>query len=190
MRGIGFVGLLAVVAAGCSDGQPSRPTPDGATRVPAPRAAAKVPAGSVGLWVVPPAQVEAAEARLNCKGGQVRVTVNPTPFYYDGETVTLHLLTLKAWMWRSEDDYYRVRAKWVGDALFYRPPFGGWEKLATFRGGHFVDSSERVVLRYERVPRSQVPEGLRPLVKAREKHDYSITPVGGRDPERPKDLGD
>jgi hypothetical protein len=120
----------------------------------------------------------------------VQVSFNPSRFYYDGETVTLQLFTLKGWMWRSEDDYYRVKAKWVGDDLFYLPPFGRWDKLATFRGGHFADESEKVALRYERIPRSQVTEELRPLVKARERHDYSITPTGGRDPERLKDLDD
>src|SRR5687767_8060757 len=61
---------------------------------------------AVGLWRIPQDQVEQMRGRVKPQGGDQSVVVcplSPEPFYYDGETVTLHLLTLKEWMWRSED---------------------------------------------------------------------------------------
>jgi hypothetical protein len=112
----------------------------------------------------------------------------PQPFYFDGETITMHLLSMKTWMWRSEDDHYRVGAKWVGDDLYWLPPFGQWSKQATFRNGQFEVEGADGVWKYEHVPLNQVPEELQPLVIERKKHDYSITPQGGRDPTRLKEL--
>jgi hypothetical protein len=141
----------------------------------------------VGLWVVPESQVREANEQARVKGENV-IYGPPHPFYFDGETATMHLYCTKAWMWRTPDDCYRVRTKWVGDQLYWLPPFGRWEKKAAFRNGRFQHEQSGVVWKYERMPLNRVKEELRPLLKEREKHDYSITPLGDRDQRRLKNL--
>jgi hypothetical protein len=139
----------------------------------------EVAGGRAGLWAIPECQWR-DPARLHC--------LTPAPFYFDGETVTLRLYRMKAWEWESADGYYRVRTKWVGEDLYWLPPFGRWENYRTFRDGHFETEVGGFTWRYEKVRPDQVTDELRPLLKKREKHDYSIAPDGSRDPERLKGL--
>jgi hypothetical protein len=60
----------------------------------------------IGLWVVPQSQVRDAQALAEQADAHAAaeektefiVYGEPDPFYFDGETVTMHLLTKKAWM--------------------------------------------------------------------------------------------
>jgi len=91
-------------------------------------------------------------------------------------------------MWKTDDDFYRVKSKWVGDDLYWLPPFGTWEKLATFTNGHFEDrSGNGITWVYERVKARQLTEHEWPLLLSRAPHDYAITPQGGRNTNRLKD---
>jgi hypothetical protein len=148
-------------------------------------------AGPVGLWAIPEWQVKALSGTINWThraDGMLDLYIAPSPFYFDGETVTMHLITMKAWMWRSEDEYYRLKSKWVGQDLYYLPPFGKWTKLATYADGRFQLKVREVVWLYMNLPTGEVREEFRPLVKGRPKHDYSITATGNRDPERLKRI--
>src|SRR5437016_2440017 len=91
---------------------------------------------AVGLWAVSVEQVDRLNRIADAAGENVYYA-GAAPFYFDGETVTMSLVTEKVWEWHSEDDYYRLRAKWIGDDLYWLAPFGGWGKLATFRAGVF-----------------------------------------------------
>ena len=60
-------------------------------------------------------------------------------FAYDGEHITMRLVTLHPGQWKSADDFYKLESKWEGDTLSYRPPFGPWTELASFEDDHFVN---------------------------------------------------
>jgi hypothetical protein len=178
MRPVALVALFLLVLSGCNSS-------DAAS---APDEAANVQALSpIGLWVVPASQAQEANARAEAAGKNF-LYLRPAPFYFHGDSATMQLTPWKAWMWRSEDDYYRVKTKWVNEELHWLAPFGGWSKQATFRNGRFELEGDDVVWIYERVAPKNVRDDLLPLLKKREIHDYSITPLGGRDPGRLKDL--
>ncbi len=90
----------------------------------------------------------------------------------------MELWRMKAWMWRTPDDVYRVQTRWKGDVLQWHPPFGHWCDLARFEGERFVDSEG---LPFERVAANELPAEHRKLLTPREPHDYSITALGYRD---------
>ena len=96
--------------------------------------------------------------------------------------MTLRLATLNPAMWRSDDDFYRVDARWAGDMLTYRPPFGDWAELAAWTGDHFEDVGGGTRRIFGRVSDDEVPEWNRAVLKERDRHDYSTEPV---DPSRP-----
>lgn len=162
------VSVLAVPAiAACSKSPGSERTP--ASRPAASRpwvrtVARPVVAQAVGLWRIPPAEL--------ADGGGVQ------RFLYDGETVTLWLMTEKEWMYRAPDDHYRLATRWRGDVLQYRPPFGSWTDLARFDAGRFETVGDASPRRYENVPSRNAcePDDL-PLLLARRAHDYSIEPT-------------
>lgn len=154
---------------------------------PGPGASGDLVEGPVGLWVVPEAQLEAANARAE----QARKNViygGPAPFYFHGDSATMHLFCEKAWMWHTPDHHYRVKTRWVGKELQWLPPFGRWQKLATLRDGVFEVEQSGIVWKYERVPKTMARDSLRPYLKKRAIHDYTITPMGGHDAARLKDL--
>ncbi|CEF49248.1 unnamed protein product [uncultured bacterium] len=178
MRPAALIALFLFTATGCSSSD-SVGTADEAVAEQAPT--------PIGLWVVPESQTQKADAQAKAAGEHV-VYLAPSPFYFHGDSATMHLISMKAWTWRTEDGYFRVKTKWVDDDLYWLPPFGGWSKIATFRNGRFEVDGDDVLWKYERVSPKELPERLRPLLKKREIHDYAITPHGDRDPSRLKDL--
>jgi hypothetical protein len=139
-----------------------------------------------GLWVVSAAQVQEANRKAEAAGEKISYS-GARPFFFDGETAVLLLVPWKAFDWRTEDDYFRVKTKWHENDLYFLFPFAGWGKLGSFRNGAFeYDDGSGIIWRYEKIPLDNVPSDLSKLVKAREKHDYSITQFGGRDPNRLK----
>ena len=130
---------------------------------------------AIGLW-------QLQETQQVADDGSGRLTNDAYTFRYDGDTVTLRLATMNPAMWRSDDDFYRVEARWDGDMLTYRPPFGDWAELAAWVGGHFEDSGSGTRRIFGRVGEDEVPEWNRAVLAPRELHDYSIQPV---DPGRP-----
>lgn len=127
---------------------------------------------AIGLWQL--RETQAVE-----DDGNGRLTNDAYTFRYDGDTVTLRLATMNPAMWRSDDDVYRLAARWDGDMLTYRPPFGDWAELAAFEGDHFEDVGSGTRRIFERIGEDQVPDWNRAILKPREPHDYSTEP---RDP--------
>ena len=126
---------------------------------------------SEGLW-----QLSRAE-EVEDDGG--RLGSDTYTFLFDGSTVTLRLLTLRAGQWRSDDDIYRLAADFDGHTLRYRPPFGEWTELATFEDGRFVDVGSGRKRIFERIADSEVADFNRALLRpARAPHDYRIQPDG------------
>lgn len=111
-------------------------------------------------------------------------------FLYDGKYVTLRLFTEKEWMWKRQDDHYRVAAMWKGDKLFYRPPFGRWEYLATFQPKlrRFTLQHKTITFRFlavQELPSLRAQERI--LLLPRPPHDYRIKPTDPR--QVPKSRG-
>jgi hypothetical protein len=126
---------------------------------------------AVGLWRVPTAERERQAPGVISHPGTVR-------FLYDGQTVTVFLMTEKEWMWKSPDDHYRLETQWQGDTLFYRPPFWRMTPLARFVGDHFESTDGTPPWRYEAVPsRDACDADDRVLLTERKIHDYSIKPT-------------
>jgi hypothetical protein len=127
---------------------------------------------AIGLWQL--RETQAVE-----DDGDGRLTNDAYTFRYDGDTVTLRLATMNPAMWKSDDDFYRVAARWDGNMLSYRPPFGDWAELAAFDGDHFEDAGSGTRRVFGRITDDEVPDSNRAILRPREPHDYSIPP---RDP--------
>lgn len=120
---------------------------------------------AIGYWQLPRSQQNIAGV---------------STFYYDGDYLTLFLFTEKEWMWRSDDDYYRLHTIWQGDTLCYMPPFGGrWAHLARFDGADFYIFNDSEGLRWEyiRIEPHQIQETERAILRPRNVHDYTIKPT-------------
>jgi hypothetical protein len=128
---------------------------------------------AIGLW-----QLRETQAVEDDRSG--RLTNDAYTFRYDGDTVTLRLATVNPAMWKSDDDFYRLAARWDGDMLTYRPPFGDWAELAAFTGDHFEDAGGGTRRIFGRISDDEVPDWNRAILTPREPHDYS-TP--SRDPD-------
>jgi len=129
---------------------------------------------AVGIWQVPP-----ENQRLEGKGWVTHP--NPHIFNYDGKYLTLFLITEKDWMWRSEDDYYKLKTEWRGDSLFYQPPFWKMTYLATFKEGKFhktqnLPNSTHIWV-YEKITEAEVPNSDIAVILERKVHDYNIRPT-------------
>ena len=123
---------------------------------------------AIGLW-----QLKATEPAPECTGRDV---TNHYTFRYDGDTVTVRLLTMHPGMWKSEDDFYRLEARWDGDMLSYRPPFGDWAEVAAFVGDHFEDNGNGIRRVFARISDAEVIDFNRAILAPRPAHDYSVQP--------------
>jgi hypothetical protein len=100
-------------------------------------------------------------------------------FVYEGDTVTLRLLTLRSGQWKSEDDFYKLSAKWEGQTLYYLPPFGSWTELAVFENNHFVNIGNGKKRIFRKIKEDEVVEWNKNILKEdRKPHDYRIQPDG------------
>ena len=125
---------------------------------------------ATGLW-------QLKETREDADTGD-RLTNNVDVFAYDGDTVTLRLATLQSGVWKSDDDFYRVEARWQDDMLEYLPPFADdWAELAEWTGDHFEDAGGGVRRVFGRVEASDVADYNRAILQPREPHDYSVKPT-------------
>ena len=133
------------------------------------------PVDSVGLWTVAKSQVQELNARAEAEGRPV-IYRAPDPFGVDVGTVTIQIFFTFPMVPQSDDNYYRLKAKWVGRDLYWFSPVDdqGWRKLATFQAGRFILKEGDIVWRYERTAPDQLPGYARPLLKKRQPLDYSI----------------
>ena len=127
---------------------------------------------AVGLW-------QLQETQQVPDDGSGRITNDAYTFRYDGDTVTVRLLTLNPGVWKSGDDFYRLEARWNGDTLEYRPPFADWAALAEWRGDHFEDEGGGVRRIFGRIGEDAVADFNRAILDPRQPHDYSIKPTDG-----------
>lgn len=98
-------------------------------------------------------------------------------FYFDNKYITISLVTLKDWMWKSEDDFYKLEAKWGHDSLYYLPPFGNWTYLAKFDGNNFFTVVNDSTFTYYKVEKDQISKSDSSIIKVRSVHDYNIKPT-------------
>lgn len=160
MRHLTF--LLCLLSFGCgSDVSPAAPQPE--------------PATPIGLWVVRSEQVDEVRQKAEAKGKDRRNVSYPSAFFYDGRTVTLKVIHIKAADWLSPDEYYRLTAEIIADELYVRLPLGNWTYLATFRDGAFEIQEEEVTWRLNRVPEDRASTSCQPLLKPRDVFDYRLT---------------
>src|SRR5688572_27062722 len=137
---------------------------------------------AIGIWEVP--GNERAISGTNSNGSAWVALPSPSIFIYDGRYITLRLVTISDWIWKSEDDYSRVNSTWHNDTLFWLPPFGRWEKLMVFKNDHFEDQFQKTEDRlhtwvYRKITPSEVAPEDSLLIKIRKPHDYSIRKNGG-----------
>jgi hypothetical protein len=125
---------------------------------------------AIGLWQL--RATETVEGDVSS-----RLTNDAYIFRYDGDTVTLRLITTNPAMWKSDDDFYRLAARWDGEMLTYRPPFTDWTELASFDGDHFEDVGSGTRRIFGRISDDEVADWNRAILTPREPHDYSIQPL-------------
>ena len=98
-------------------------------------------------------------------------------FYYDNNNISMYLFTEKAWMWRSKDDYYKLKAKWGHDTLYYLPPFGLWTYLATYNGKNFIATVQNKNFKYDKINKNEISKNDSAILKERNLHNYIIKPM-------------
>ncbi|MDD4575594.1 MAG: hypothetical protein PHI36_04105 [Bacteroidales bacterium] len=98
-------------------------------------------------------------------------------FFLDRNSITLSLWTMKEWMWKSEDDYYKLSSKWNHDSLYYLPPFGEWTFLAKFDGTNFMKKEQNVSFKYEKIKPNNIDSTNLSILKKRELHNYKTKPT-------------
>jgi hypothetical protein len=121
-------------------------------------------AAAVGIWQF------RREESVDDDGG--RPAGNTMLFKFDGDTVTLRLLSPHRQWWTSPDNFYRLAARFEDDALSYRPPFGDWTQLATFEDGYFVEIGGGRKRVFAKIDGTALEERDRPILRAREPHNY------------------
>lgn len=84
---------------------------------------------------------------------------------------------MKEWMWKSEDDYYKLSSKWNHDSLYYLPPFGEWTFLAKFDGTNFMKKEQNVSFKYEKIKPNNIDSTNLSILKKRELHNYKTKPT-------------
>jgi hypothetical protein len=151
MRAVFFAVILGSVAISVFDSSSESASSAGVT--------GKTTGDPIGLWVIPETERQ-DPARGNCSA--------PTPFFFDGQAITLRLYQTKVWEVGPEDGFYRMKSKWVDNNLYWLPPFGTWQKKATFRDNRFEVELGGLIWTYSKVLPNQASEDLRPFLKTRE----------------------
>jgi hypothetical protein len=123
-----------------------------------------------GYWQIPP------KNRSYFDKGNIMMASTDV-FLYEKNCVTLKLFTEKAWMWRSPDDYYKLKAKWGHDSLYYLPPFANWQYLASFDGKNFLRKGDSSLFTFYKVSPSEIDKSDSAILKKRKLHDYNIKPM-------------
>ncbi|MFH0893681.1 MAG: hypothetical protein V2A54_04535 [Bacteroidota bacterium] len=130
----------------------------------------KVESPAEGYWQIPP------KNRSYPDHGNIMMASTDV-FLYEKNCVTLKLFTTKAWMWKSSDDYYKLKAKWGHDSLYYLPPFANWQYLASFDGKNFLRKGDSSLFTFYKVSPSEIDKSDSAILKKRKLHDYNIKPL-------------
>jgi hypothetical protein len=133
---------------------------------------------AIGLWQV--------KKEVPVADDSGRAALDTYIFAFDGDTVTLRLMSPIRGQWKSEDDFYRLGAECRADVLYYRPPFADWVELATFEDGLFVQVGSGRKRIFERIGQQKVADWNHAILEPREPHDYRIRPDGTLIPDEKK----
>lgn len=107
----------------------------------------------------------------------------PPAFKYDGVYLTLLFLVLEsplssAYQYpKSEDGYYKLKASWHEDSLFYLSPFNQATFLAIYNNKQFsrtelYEKSTWQTWEYDLLTEKEVSEYSKPLLKQRAVYEY------------------
>jgi WD40 repeat protein len=122
---------------------------------------AAAPPDPVGVWEVSDKQIH----EVNAKAPDFMVFAPPPSFRFDGDTVYLQIIRMRPWDPGPEDNVWRLKARWKDDTLYYLAPSGFWTKLATFRGGHFLITEDKVTWVLEKTDPARLDNLVRPFMK-------------------------
>jgi hypothetical protein len=89
-------------------------------------------------------------------------------FYFDGASVVMRLVWLGQPVDWSGIGFFRLKAQWKGDTLYWLPPAGKWEELAEFKGGRFVGYHGT----YEKATFRDLTKGQLPVLDKRDLYTY------------------
>jgi hypothetical protein len=102
-------------------------------------------------------------------------------FYYKGDSVTIRLINMHPVFWKSEDDFYKLKAKLENNTLYYLPPFGNWTELAVLENNQFVIIGNGKKRIFKRILPEEVFDWNKAILKEnRSLHDYRVTPDGNK----------
>ena len=123
-----------------------------------------------GIWILD------VEEQVETPGSP-ELTLSEAFVLKDG-LLTIRLFTLQDGVYKSPDDFYKLKAKIEKGTLFYLPPFGDWVPLAAFDSGRYLMSSQGTTRYFKKVSADQVPKHERGMLSERAPHDYRIRADG------------
>lgn len=95
-------------------------------------------------------------------------------FVLTGDHATVYLLSEHPVSWKSEDDVYKLKAKWDGNTLFFLPPYGDWIPLAIYDNGSFYMKGHGQKRIFRRIGPEEVSVWTKDILKERDLFDYSL----------------
>ena len=101
-------------------------------------------------------------------------------FAYDGEHITMRLVTLHPGQWKSADDFYKLESKWEGYLSHYSTAFWPLDRTRELRGRPFCQrwQWQEAHLRQGPLSAQVIPWNAAILASKRGLHDYRMQPDG------------
>lgn len=123
----------------------------------------KKPNKAIGCW-----QISKVE-HYNKKDKSILEPPGIDLFLYDGDYVTLFLYPKSPPSWQSEDNFYKMKSKWVNDSLYYLHPNGAWLYIAKFDGTSFLTSykTEKLIWKYKKINKEEIDKDHISILKDR-----------------------
>lgn len=104
---------------------------------------------------------------------------NQYTFIFQQGYVIISLLSESLTQWKSPDDVYKLKSKWIDDTLYYLPPFGDWMPLAEFGDGVFFIKGSGKKRIFKKIAEENVASWNKALLmENRVPHNYDIQPDG------------
>ena len=122
-----------------------------------------------GLW-----QFEKMAANSSGKKTSSGITDQYT-FQIKNSFITISLFTDHLTNWKSKDDIYILKIKWIEHTLYYLPPFGDWTPLADFDGTNFYQSDGKQKRIFKKIAESEIVDWNSEILKKdRLPFDYDL----------------
>ncbi len=127
---------------------------------------------AIGYWQIP-------QDKQKIEKDKIVIYPGNDLFFFDNSFVTLYLFSKHDWMWKTEDNFYKLKSKWENDSLYYLPPFGDWTFLAKFDGTNFIteNKDENVIWKYDKIKKEEIDRNNISILKDRKVHNYDIKPT-------------